>query len=228
VDRETFQKVGRLLENRRHTQSRSYDFLLKGLIFCHECGHPLGVINRPTNSGEDRLYFICRTYQRATRERLCSTHCIKESVVTEAVLAKVHKLFTACAEDHRLRCIAQTVLEERGEGVDSLRSLRAKISSANAKLDRMYMDKLSGLLSESDFARIYERLCSERTALEEELSNLETKKQAAGSRVYKSEELVQEFLNSAYTSRDILVSLIERIELTEDRQIIIKFRFREL
>ena len=40
--------------------------------------------------------------------------------------------------------------------------------------------------------------------------------------------LVQQFLDSAYTSRELLVSLIERVELTEDKQIIIKFRFREL
>mgnify|MGYP007010518403 FL=1 len=40
--------------------------------------------------------------------------------------------------------------------------------------------------------------------------------------------LVQQFLDSAYTSRELLVSLIERVELTEDKQIIIEFRFREL
>ena len=40
--------------------------------------------------------------------------------------------------------------------------------------------------------------------------------------------MVQQFLDSAYASRELLVSLIEQVELTEDKQIIIKFRFREL
>ena len=44
----------------------------------------------------------------------------------------------------------------------------------------------------------------------------------------KARELVNRFLDSADTNRELLVSLIERIELTEDKQIIIKFRFREL
>jgi len=39
---------------------------------------------------------------------------------------------------------------------------------------------------------------------------------------------VQRFITSAYASRELLVSLIERVELTEDKQIIVKFRFREL
>ena len=46
IDSETFQKVQVLLNSRRHTRNRTYDFALKGLIFCHECGHPLSVINR--------------------------------------------------------------------------------------------------------------------------------------------------------------------------------------
>ena len=39
IDRETFDKVRALVDSRRHTRSRTYDFLLKGLIFCHECGY---------------------------------------------------------------------------------------------------------------------------------------------------------------------------------------------
>ena len=35
-------------------------------------------------------------------------------------------------------------------------------------------------------------------------------------------------MDSAFASRELLVSLVERIELTEEKQIIIKFRFREL
>ena len=67
VDAETFQKVRMLVNSRRHTRSRTYDFLLKGLIFCHECGYPLAVLNRKNTKGEDVLYFVCRTYQRFTK-----------------------------------------------------------------------------------------------------------------------------------------------------------------
>ena len=46
IDPETFQKVLMLVNSRKHTRSRTYDFLLKGLIFCHECGSPMAVLNR--------------------------------------------------------------------------------------------------------------------------------------------------------------------------------------
>lgn len=92
----------------------------------------------------------------------------------------------------------------------------------------MYMDCLTGLLAEADFERIYQRVKMERTALEEKLKELEAQKESLVTTEDRARELVQQFLDSAYTNRELLVSLIERVELTEDKQIIIKIRFREL
>ena len=105
--------------------------------------------------------------------------------------------------------------------------LKSKIDSLTANLDKMYMDRLTGLLAEADFERIYQRVIMERTALEEKRKALEAGIESLISPEDRARELVQAFLDSACTSRELLVSLIERVELTEDKQIIIKFRFRE-
>ena len=63
----------------------------------------------------------------------------------------------------------------------------------------------------------------ERSSLEEKLKELEAQKESPISTEDQARELVQQFLDSAYTSRELLVSLIERVELTENKQIIIKF-----
>ena len=39
---------------------------------------------------------------------------------------------------------------------------------------------------------------------------------------------MQRFVDSTFTSRELLVSLIERVELTEEKQVIIQFRFQQL
>ena len=44
----------------------------------------------------------------------------------------------------------------------------------------------------------------------------------------RARELVERFIETAGESRELLVSLIERVELTEEKEIIIKFRFHEL
>ena len=231
VDKESFQKVRMLVNSRRHTRSRTYDFLLKGLIYCHECGYPLAVLNRPPVSGEDRLFFVCRTYQRFTKAGVCTCHSIKEQAVTEAFLAKVREICEAYLNPDKLQPIAVAAVEEarKAERHEAeIQALRSKICCLTGNLDKMYMDRLSGLLSEADFERVYQRVKMERTALEERLKELEREKESPISPEDRARELVQQFLDSAYTSRELLVSLIERVELTEDKQIIIKFRFREL
>ena len=231
VDRETFQKVRMLVNSRRHTRSRTYDFLLKGLIFCHECGYPLAVLNRKNARGEDVLYFVCRTYQRFTKAGVCSCHSIKEKTVTDAVVAKVREVCQAYLNPDELLPVAQEAAENAGKqsSLESeLQALQSKIDSLTANLDRMYTDRLSGLLPEADFQRIFGRIKLEREQLEEKRQELERRKKSPARSEDRAKELVQRFIETAGESRELLVSLIERVELTEDKEIIIKFRFAQL
>ena len=231
VDAETFRKVRMLVNSRRHTRSRIYDFLLKGLIFCHECGYPLAVLNRKNAKGEDVLYFVCRTYQRFTKAGVCTCHSIKEETVNEAVLAKVREVCQAYLNPDRLRQIAEEAVENASKAVSceaEMQALQSKITALTTNLDQMYMDRLSGLLSEEDFQRIYQKVKMDRTVLEDRLKSLEEQAKQPVNTEEKAKALVKQFLDSALTSRELLVSLIERVELTEDKEIIIKFRFHEL
>ena len=230
IDREAFEKVQVLVASRKHTRSRTYDFLLKGLIFCHECGCPLAVLNRKNAAGEDVLYFVCRTYQRFTKAGVCTCHSIKEKTVTDAVIAKVREVCEACLHSDDLFSVAQRAVEQARKGnapENAIQAIQSKIDSLTANLDKMYMDRLTGLLAEADFERIYQRIKVERSSLEEKLKGMEAQKESPADTQDRSKELVQRFITSACTNRELLVSLIERVELTQDKQIIIKFRFRE-
>ena len=231
VDGETFRKVQLLVGSRKHTRSRTYDFLLKGLIFCHECGYPLAVLNRKNARGEDVLYFVCRTYQRFTKAGVCTCHSIKEKTVTDAVVAKVREVCQACLKPDELLPMAREAVENAGKGSGlkmELQDLQSRIDSLTAKLDRMYTDRLNGLLPEADFQRIFSRIKGEREQLEEKRKALAFQQKSPVPSEDRARELVQRFIETAGESRELLVSLIERVELTEDKEVIIKFRFAQL
>ena len=231
IDAESFRKVRMLVNSRKHTRSRTYDFLLKGLVFSHECGYPLAVVNRPNASGEVTRYFVCRTYQRFTKAGVCSCHSIRESKLTEAVLAKVREVCKDYLKPQALLRVAERAIKEASQeekAAAEITALQGKITSLTENLDRMYTDRLSGLLPEMDFQRIFTRIKEERGRLEERIRDLEQQQKSPVSHEDRAKELVQRFLNTACASRELLVSLIERIELTEDKEIIIKFRFAEL
>ncbi len=230
VEQETFQKVQMLVNSRRHTRCRTYDFLLKGLIFCHECGYPMAVLNRKNAAGEDRLFFVCRTYQRFTKAGTCTCHSIKEETVNEAVLSKVRQVCQAYLKSDRFQPIAQEALkntDKANDGESERQVLQTQISGLTANLDQMYLDRLSGLLSEEDFQRMYQKVKIDRSVLEERVKTLHEQAKQPVNTEEKAKALVKQFLDSGLASRALLVSLIERVELTESKQIIIKFRFHK-
>ena len=74
-------------------------------------------------------------------------------------------------------------------------------------------------------------MCSsdlDRAALEQRLSQLDRPDFSPAEQADLAKKLVERFLDTASTNRELLVSLIERIELTADKQIIIKFHFNQL
>lgn len=131
-----------LVNSRKHTRSRTYDFLLKGLIFCHKCGYPMAVLNRKNAAGEDCLFFVCRTYQRFTKAGVCTCHSIKEETVNEAVLAKVLEVCQAYLNSDRLRPIAEEAVENarKADSCEAeMQALQSKITALTTNLDQMYM-----------------------------------------------------------------------------------------
>lgn len=176
------------------------------------------------------LYFVCRTYQRFTKAGVCTCHSIKEKTVTDAVIAKAREVCEACLNPRELLPMAQEAVEQaqkENAPENEMQAIQNKVDSLTANLDKMYMDRLSGLLAETDFERIYQRVKMERAALEDKLEALEAQKECTLSTEDRARELVQKYMDSAFTSRELLVSLIQRVELTEEKQIIIKFRFRK-
>ena len=227
IDGETFRRVGELVASRRHTRSRTYDFLLKGLIFCHECGHPLGVLNRPNAKGEDVLYFVCRTYQRFAKSGVCTSHAIKEQTVTEAVAAAVEAQCRQWLRTENFKPGAEAALRqaaEAGRQEEDPGAVERKRAALTQKLDRVYEDRLAGLLPEADFRRILAKIQEERERLQSRAVQLRRREEQGGQEEL-ADRLVETFFASVGRNREVLVNLVERIELTKDRQVIVFFRF---
>ena len=187
--------------------------------------------NRKNAAGEDKLYFVCRTYQRFTKAGVCTSHTIKEQTVTQAVVEKVREVCGAYLQTDQLlpqaqKAVAKAVAEADNE--KEINSLKAKIDSLTAHLDKVYMDKLGGILDEADFQRIYTKVKADRTALEQRLSQLDRPDYSPAEQMDLAKKLTERFLETVSANRELLVSLVERVELTADKQIIIKFRFKRL
>lgn len=232
IDEETFEKVGLLVKSRNHTRCRTYDYLLKGLIFCHECGYPLGVINRKLSGNREVLYFICRTYQRFTNEKKCTCHCSSVADVTQKVIEQIRAVCDKFINDvdfnKLLEQINKRIKEEKVKQGRDLATLNAKLEELTAKIDSAYDDKLLGIISDNMFKRVYEKYTAEINSLQKRISDIsENDKNEKPIDIEQVKAIAQKFLNAEEYSRELLVSLIDRIELSENKEITINFKFKE-
>jgi len=155
-------------------------------------------------------------------------------IVTEEIIEKIKAICEQYLDRDKCAEAAKAKLKKAAPKRDpeqEARQIESKINSLNAKLDNVYSDKLSGALDEGDFQRIYAKIKQERLSLQEKLKNLSRKqKEGSPSKIEKidMEALIKKFLDTVDSNKELLVSLIERIELTEEKEIKIFFRFSEL
>lgn len=69
------------------------------------------------------------------------------------------------------RAVAKALAETDNE--KEINALKSRIDSLTAHLDKVYMDKLGGILDEADFQHIYTRVRADRAALDQRLSRLD-------------------------------------------------------
>ena len=231
IDRDTFDIVQTLITKRKKTRERTHNYLLKGLVHCHECGYLLSVINRKLAKGREVLYFVCRTYQRFPSEKKCTVHYARVDSLTDAVLYRVREICERYLNLEEMQSIAKLEVarcdaESRTE--TDIRELGSKIEFLTSKLDQVYSDKLYGVLSHEDFERIYGKLKEDRENLSVKLKMLKSKSEAKVDNHEKAKELAERFINSIEANKELVFSLIERVELTQDKQIIIYWTFEEM
>ncbi len=117
--------------------------------------------------------------------------------------------------------------EKRKQGKD-IDSSKKQLESIQLKIDKIYEDKLNGKIDEELFQRIYKKFKEEQSMLRNKISALESSADNISLDKQKVKELVTEFLNKKECDRALLVSLIHRIELTENKEVLIYFKYKEL
>lgn len=150
--------------------------------------------------------------------------------MTDAVISRMQEVCKDFLDGQVLLPMAQEAVWEtsrQSRCSAKMDALQEKIDSLTKNIDRMYTDRLSGLLPETDFQRIFIRLKDQRGRLEERLQKLEQWQKYPINQRDRALELTQRYRDTACASRELLVSLIERIELTENREVLIQLRFAQ-
>ena len=234
IEKDVFDKVQVMLEKRTKTRSKSLDYLLKGLLTCHECGLKLSLVSARCRGNELKYYTRCNTYSRSFKAfKKCSSHTMHYEVVeTEALNAVKDMCKKYLSKDY----LYQVALNEKKATLEKQRyqkeinGLKAKQDALNQEIDTVYDDKLKGLISYNDFSRIYENKKAEYDGYGAKIEYLQGLINGKTSHEDTSmiNKLVDDFIAMKEPTKEIIFSLIDRIEITEQKEILIFFKFRLL
>ena len=232
VDKETFDIVQNLIKSRTRVRNNKYDWLLKGIIECEECGKKLSICchKHKTDNGHT-AYLRCNTYASNTNKGFCTPHSNSLIKVTELVLQEIRQRLQQFLEEEELNTSALALKKKINSRKNMIKneisSLNKQLVDLNKRIDKIYDDKISGLIMEDDFKRLYNKFSDNRISIEKMIKELE-KTSEEEEKIVDIVKIVKQFLKMKEISKPMLVSLVDRIIINEQKEITIHYKFRLL
>ena len=224
IDKKTFDMVQKMLITQSYNRNeKKHQFLLDGLLVCYECKHKIGV--RARKNG--RLDMICNNYRRNSKLGLCTSHGFNYETLEKIVLEYIKKLFLEI-DSQKIELNIKNNISKYDYG-KMLQKLETEIELINENIDKMYVDKLNGKISEEMYGRLFNKLKGEIKHKEKEYMQLKDEQEHNSyDDIEKIKKLVHYFLKLEKPTPEIMKVLINRIEVHQDKQVDIIFNFKKL
>ncbi len=239
IDEEDFNSVQNILKKNKSFKGTKHDYLFKGLLYCAECGARLNVTYSNyalKRYGEYRYTTICYSYSRLYSD-ICTRHSNSILELEEVLIKHIKEVCTkyvneeladeliSMAKRKKMQELKQMNNEKR------LETLEQKITDIGLYIKNLYMDKVKGVVSENDYIALVADFTKDRNKLvkeKEELIVVMNNQEMQKDDTLKIEKLAKEFLSLEKPTKQLLNELIEKITISENREISIYFKFNEL
>ncbi len=202
---------------------KKHNFLLDGLIVCYECKHKIGV--RARKNG--RLDMICNNYRRNSKLGVCTSHGFNYELLEKMVIEQIKNLFLQI-DIKKIEMNIKNNISKYDYG-KMLKKIKTEIKLINDNIDKMYVDKLNGKISEEMYDRLFNKLNGEIKQKEAEYIELKNEQvNNSYDDIENIKKMVNDFLKLEKPTPEIMKVLINRIEIHQDKQVDIIFNFKKL
>ena len=216
IDRELFQTVQRGLDLRSKTDGTGEVHLLSGLVKCMDCGSTMSKTSNGKKGKAQVYYLRCKLYADSGTQKLCTRHSIRLDRLIELVSQRIRDYIGAYYHLEELELpppkddhLEALLLEQR--------TLSAQLEKRSTALKNLYLDKVSGVLSEGQFVELNQDFLEEKSRLERRLAQID-QELCGQEQPHNQEEVMdkaRELLELKTLPRELAVMLIEKIEIGE-------------
>lgn len=239
IDEESFDAVQNILKKNKSFKGTKHDYLFKGLLYCAECGARLNVTYSNyalKKYGEYRYTTICYSYSRLYSD-ICTRHSNSIPELEEVLIKHIKEVCSRYINENlqdELISMAKKQKQLELKQISNekrLETLEQKISDIGLYIKNLYMDKVKGVVSENDYISLVADFTKDRDNLikeKEELIKIINNQKPLIDETAKIEKLAKEFIALEKPTKQLLNELIEKITISENKEINIYFKFNEL
>ena len=213
IDPKTFQTVQNLMALRTREDGTGSVHPLAGLVKCMDCGSTMS----KSGNGRKAVYYLrCKLYADSGEEKLCTRHSIRLDrlidLVRERLRAYIQQYFVL--EEGKIpqpRSAPKEVLNQEQK------TLAARLEKRSTALRQLYLDRVSGVLTEGQFVELNQDFLAEKSRLETRLAQIDEELAAQQERKEQKDlmEQARKLLELNPLPRELAAALIQKIEIGE-------------
>lgn len=228
IDRETFDKVQRLLarDTRTGPQQKKL-YLFSGFLRCADCGKAM---SRSKVNGI--VYYHCRTYKDRSKNA-CTKHTIRHDALESAVLYAIRQqVYLAVDYSKTIERInkAPLIKSQSKKLIEAIEQKERELAKITRYKQAIYQDWKDGELSHMEYRQMksgYEQQISELTEVIEKLEKEQAEMENGVDAENPFLASFRQYQNIETLTRDVLIELIDHINVYEGGRISIVFRFAD-
>ena len=231
ISMEDFERAQKILNNTKGSRVVEKDYLFKGLLRCYDCKGYIG-IRSPDKYGN--IYGRCQRYAQHGKFGVCSSHNFNYQVFENSMINLLKELCKEYSNKTKLEEIAKKSKSKEDKKVEiesRIKSFEDEINKENRKLELLYDDRLSEIISVDDYIKKANKIKTIVNDYKNQIEKLNL--QLNGEDIIqddnqKLKNLADEFLSMEKPTKEIIREFIEKIEIHSDKQVDIYFNFKPL
>lgn len=197
--------------------------IFTGMLFCKECGSSL--IRRTVKYKErEEVFYICSKYNK---EKSCSRHSIKEETLIKAV-SKIIKSYIEFNE--KLYSKVQLIDIDKNLKDNQLPILKREKAMTEELLSSLYLDLKEDVISKEEYQLFRKNYTEKLTKLDESIEYRLKKQEDTKGKIDKNKSWIidiNRYKNLSEIDRLSVVLLIDKIFISEDKTIDVRFNHAE-
>ena len=236
IDKDLFEEVNgsATKDLKKDIRIRKYDYLLKGLVVCADCGKTMLVRRCKSRSkkSKDEVYafYCCRTYA-TYRNNVCSMHYYREDDLNKLLLDEIKKHlakyseYSALREKYKMTLSNSNLLEEYKAELDLTQK---KLKDIDKAISELYKDKAIGLITSQEFISIRDDFAKDKQQLENRIRDLKIMLSNSKDNLLDEKtinQMIKDFLRLKNLTKPMIETLVNKITIDEKKNVRIYFNF---